>query len=544
MRSRHFRLRWYYLLGIGALATGLPVAVPDRAAAQWPEVCFPGAPAVAQPPALAADAAWPGGMASAVTQDPPTPVVSVRVRAPATQAAGQELEYRLTVENTSAAAAHHVMVRSPLPANTRFVRATPEPTAKDSEILWQLGTLEAGAKKDLTLVLAPTGGDEIKFCARVQFEHGQCVATKLIRPMLRLEKRGPTRAMVNDSLSYQLTVTNAGATELTNVLLTDILPAGLEHESRKERLSWIIGTLAAGQSQSVQYTVIARKAGQLRNRAIATAAGEVREEKESTVEVGVARLGVSMIGPNRRYVNTPATYHLRVRNEGTVALRNVVVSNPVPEHFTLQSASSAGQRSGNDLQWLIPELAPGAEQPLEVVMLAKSSGRWCNQASARAEGVEAGRAEACTDFLGQAALSLQIEDSADPVEVGASTSYTITVRNPGTTPAADVRVQATVPAQMTVLRAAGAAANEPLPNNAIAFAPVAIPAGGEAIYRIEVRADKPGDVRFKVSLTADVLRTGGPVEQEESTTIFAMLPTALRKPARILPGATTSRLPR
>src|SRR5262245_26132176 len=63
--------------------------------------------------------------------DPPTPAVSLRVRVPAAAAAGQDLEYHLHVKNCSHAPAHHVLVRNPLPANARFVRAVPEPDEKE-----------------------------------------------------------------------------------------------------------------------------------------------------------------------------------------------------------------------------------------------------------------------------------------------------------------------------------------------------------------------------------------------------------------------------
>src|SRR5262249_36545801 len=101
--------------------------------------------------------------------DPPVPVVALRVRVPASVSAGQEIEYRICVENSSSAAAHHVQVRDPLPANARFVRATPEPTAQEPELLWDLGTLEARACREIVLVLAPTDGGEVRNCARVQF---------------------------------------------------------------------------------------------------------------------------------------------------------------------------------------------------------------------------------------------------------------------------------------------------------------------------------------------------------------------------------------
>ena len=73
-----------------------------------------------------------------------------------------------------------------------------------------------------------------------------------------------------------------------------------------------------------------------------------------------------------------------------------------------------------------------------------------------------------------------------------------------------------------VTRAAGASDNRK-EDQKIIYQPLTLPAGGEARYRIDVKAQQPGDIRFKVELTADQL-TAGPVEQQESTTIFATLP--------------------
>ena len=51
----------------------------------------------------------------------------------------------------------------------------------------------------------PIGGDEVKNCARVQFEHGECVATRVARPALNMHKTGPTQALLSETLDYRLT---------------------------------------------------------------------------------------------------------------------------------------------------------------------------------------------------------------------------------------------------------------------------------------------------------------------------------------------------
>src|SRR5262245_11251082 len=58
--------------------------------------------------------------------EPPPPVVALHVRVPACATAGQELCYRICVENLSRAAAHHVLVRNPIPTGAKLVRTKPE----------------------------------------------------------------------------------------------------------------------------------------------------------------------------------------------------------------------------------------------------------------------------------------------------------------------------------------------------------------------------------------------------------------------------------
>jgi uncharacterized repeat protein (TIGR01451 family) len=496
------------------------LCVPPRPLAPTPEP--PLLEAIPEP--LHKPGADAGGLAY-----PPTPIVVLHVRVPAGIHAGQELEYRICVENRSAAAAHHVLVRNPLPANARFVRASPEPAVREPELLWRLGTLAGGARQEIVLVLSPTSGEEVKNCARVQFEHGECVTTKIARPSLHMHKNGPTQAVLSETLHYQITLTNAGNAELSNLLVTDLLPAGLEHASGKERLSWIVGTLSPGQTQTVEYQVVAKKIGRLCNKVISTAAGGMREEMESCVTVGERKLGLTMTGPLRHYINVPARYRLTVSNPGTLPLTQVVINNSLPAETTLVGASDAGQVMKNQVQWLIGTLAPAESRTVEIQLRALMPGRICNRAMAIAEHGLTEQAEACTDFTGAPALTLSVKHTVDPVPVGGETSYCITVRNPGTKPVTRVQIVATAPEQMTVLGAGGASDNHK-EGQKIIYAPLTLPPGGEASYRVDVKALRSGDVRFKVELTADQL-TAGPVLQEESTTIFATLP-ASRKLAR------------
>jgi uncharacterized repeat protein (TIGR01451 family) len=458
------------------------------------------------------------------------------VRVPAIATVGQELEYHICVENLSRAAAHHVTVRNPVPANARFVRANPEPSSKDSELIWELGTLEGCACREIVLVLAPTGADDVKNCARVQFEHGQCVTTRIIRPAISLRKIGPAQAFVNETLRFQLIVTNTGATEVTGVSLTDSLPRELEHQSGQKQLTWDLGALGPGQSRSVDYQVVAKLAGRACNRATATTAGGLREEAESCVNIVEARLTLAMTGPKEGFINQPTTYQITVRNAGTTALTNVGLTDYLPPEMTYVSSGAGGQFTpgmpgggGGTVQWIIGNLEPGAGRAVDLVLRSSVAGQICHRAIAAAGGAGTVQAEACTTFEGVAGLLLDIKDTIDPVEVGAKTSYIITVRNQGTQTATNVRIEALVPDQFAVTRREGSSESRQ-EGQKVLFQPLNIKANDTAQFLVEVEARQAGDVRFKVDMFADQLTSGKPAHKEESTTIFD--PSASRAPSQ------------
>ncbi|HLN26565.1 MAG TPA: hypothetical protein VK395_02405 [Gemmataceae bacterium] len=533
------RLAGLILVGLLGNLTANLLPTDARLLAQQGDDCGPALaplPNIEPPPAEEVVLPAPRPVAEArAPAEPPTPVVAVRVRVPASVNAGEEIEYRICVENCSAAAAHHVLLRNPLPANARLVRSWPAPTTSDPELTWKIGTLEAWDKREIILVLTPTSPDEVKNCARVQFEHGQCVSTKIIPPSMRIEKNGPKQAFLHDRLKYQLVLTNTGPTDIANIQLIDILPAGLEHADKKERLTWILGTLAPGKSRSVEYEVTAVRTGHLCNKVVVAAAGgSVRDEQENCIDVSEAKLGLTMSGPKRRYLNMPATYELTVSNTGSATLKNVGIRNPMPGHTSFIRASDGGELAGDQVQWQIGAIAPGETSTVQLVLTATEAGRICNRAMVSAEPGVTAADEVCTVFDGQSALSLDVKHSDDPVPVGGTTTYTITVGNDGTNVAARVNIVATVPDQMNVVRA------EPPQNRQdgqkVIYDPMTIPAGGVVHYTIEVKARKNGDVRFKVEMSGDGL-TAGPVMQEESTTIYADLPTVRRKHTLEKPSA-------
>lgn len=461
--------------------------------------------------------------------DPPTPVVAIRVRAPASAGVEKEITYRIQVENCSAADAHHVTVRNSLPANARFVRASPEPHVKGPELVWHLGTLEACACKDITLVLAATGPENIKNCARVQFEHGQCVYTRLARPVLSLHKTGPERASLNDTITFQLTVTNISRVEARNIVLTDELPDGLERVDGRSLHTWEWKSLAPGQSHCVEFKVIARKTGQMCNRSVVQAEGAARKEASHCVTVAESRIELRKIGPERAFASHPVTYHLTVTNPNATPLDNVVITETIPDRMTFVSATEGGRFAENQVRWQLGTLLAGERRTVRLVLRSEAPGEVLNTASAAADRVAPVESGWRTIFeKSVTGLTFGVEVEPNPVEVGRSAVYTITVINQGDVPATNVRITATAPEQMTVTDAKGQSERKNKDPREVEFEPVAVlPPRGSLVYEVYVQTLKAGDVRFKVDLTAAEL-PAGKVTREASTTIYVGPPNGVQ----------------
>lgn len=385
--------------------------------------------------------------------DPPAPIVTVKVRVPACIVPGQNLEYRIFVENCSPCPAHHVIVRNALPANARFVRASPEPHRSDPELQWLLGTLQGHGRCEITLILAPTGPDDVTNCTRIQYEHGQCVTTRL-----------------------------AGS--------------------------------APGQPPRVVPLP-------------GTGEPPFKEPKKgpTTKEpplVGAAKLKVVVTGPQKQNVNQPARYSITVLNQGQSSATNVLIDSVLSNKLVLDKASDGGAFLAGTVAWLLGNLDPGASKTVELVVKAKATGEHCIRTRVLADGGVSAETESCTSFVGAppSALLLEMYDRDDPVPLGGTTSYPIYVQNQGQVPVTNLRIQADLPDGMDLARARGPVDHKSV-GKTVQFEPLpTLDPGARVEYEVFTRALAVGDLRFRIQMTADQLKEGGPVHEEESTTVY------------------------
>lgn len=470
------------------------------------------------PPAI--EQSMPAATGTHCPVDPPAPVVSIKVRVPACAAPGEDLEYRIHVENHGKTPAHHVIVRNPLPANATFVRATPPPTGSDPVLEWRLGTLDGCACRDIVLVLKPTATGDLKNCARVQFEHGECVVTKIGsqpapqppaggQPRLQVRKTGPGQAILHDPITYQLFVTNTGTAAVSGVELTDKMPEGMEDGATgKNQLTWSVGTLAPGEARTYEYQAITKKTGKLCNRAAASA-GALRDETEACVEVREAKLRIEKTGPKAQYLKGATTFQITVTNDGSTPLSNVVVADVLPTKTRLAQVPLGAQVRENQVEWRLGTLAPGARKSVQLTLRATEAGKVVNQATARADGVAPVSVEFTTEFGSAAGLTFYPEIADNPVAIKKPTRYTITVVNTGSAAATDIDLTADVPKQMEIKEIRPKDSAQRLGQQITFKRLQTLEAGKEQTFEIDVvPTEAAAEAAMKVKLTTKELPQG------------------------------------
>jgi uncharacterized repeat protein (TIGR01451 family) len=435
--------------------------------------------------------------------------VSISVRAPASAAAGQELEYRICVENTARAPAHHVTVRNPLPAHARFVRATPKPDQAEPELLWRLGTLEGCACREIVLVLSPDGTGDVNNCSRVQFEHGECVTTRIGRPQLVVRKTGPAQAALNETLTFSITVTNTGAVEANDVVLVETVQPGLQLGEqpfdKPAQRTWRLGTLAPGRTQTVEYQAVARTEGELRTAAEATAAGGIMSNvARHTVLVGKRGLTLSIEGPSTAYARRPVNFFLTVRNDGTLPATDVAVTHSLPEGLEFEQANQGGRYAEGRVTWVLGTLAPRQSRILQLRVRSDAE-REVRQVPVATydRGLKAST-EITTKFQGAAGFDFDVTASAYAVEVDTPVTYTVTVFNRGSGAQTNVGITVELPPEMEFKEAKGPpGVKYRADRGTVTFDPLAtLAAEAEAVYEVVAVARKVGDARVRVGMTA------------------------------------------
>jgi uncharacterized repeat protein (TIGR01451 family) len=424
---------------------------------------------------------------------------------------GAEFLTELTVSANGCAA--NVAVRGTVPAGVSYVRSEPAATVESDQLLWKIGDLDAGQSLKLKVWFKAEKEGQVVNCASVSADPRVCGVTFVGKPILTLDKSGPTNAIIGADVTYTLVVKNAGTATAKSVVVTDPVPAGMSHSSGKSELSFEVGDLAPGQSKPLAVTFKANQRGKICNSATAASPNAGKVSAETCTVILVPGLKVEKTGTKEQILGRNADYEIVVSNTGDTVLNNVVVSDVVPAETAIVAAPGA-ILSGNKATWTLAELKPGGKVTQTVKLTSKVAGTHCDNVTVSA-GALNDSAKACTVWKGIAAVALEVGDDPDPIQIGENTIYTIKVTNQGFADIHNVKLVANFDEETTPIGVDKGSISGKTVN--LTIVPVL---GPKQVWTgsITVKGVKAGDARNKVVLTCEELAS--PVEESESTTVY------------------------
>jgi uncharacterized repeat protein (TIGR01451 family) len=284
-------------------------------------------------------------------------------------------------------------------------------------------------------------------------------------------------------------------------------------------LEFDIGTLKAGETRELELLLKAEKAGKVVNVLSARADGNLQVQQQVEFEVIAPALAVEVNGPERRYLERPATYEVTVANPGTAVAHDVQLVTKLPKGMRFVRANNMGEydAASHAVYWSLSELPEGERGTVELVAMPIETGPQTLEVEGKAQGLADHKQQQIL-VEGLAAIMFEVRDLEDPIEVGGETGYEIRVVNQGTKAATNIKVAVNLPPGMKVISAEGESRHA-VQGASIVFEPLAqLAPKADTVYRLKVQGLQAGDQRVMVEVNTDDL--GQPIRREESTRVF------------------------
>jgi len=329
----------------------------------------------------------------------------------------------------------------------------------------------------------------------------------------------PNKVMIGQEQRVKIELRNPGSGDATGVMLFENVPQNVKHAAGPA-LEFEIGTLKAGETRELELVLLAEKAGKTVNVLSARADGNLQVQQQVEFEVIAPELTVDLNGPERRYLERPATYEVSVENPGTAAAHDVQIITKLPKGMRFVRANNMGEYDAatHAVYWSLAELPEGERGTVELVAMPIETGPQTLEVESRAgEGLsDQTQREIVVDGL--AAIMFELRDLEDPIEVGGETGYEIRVVNQGTKGAANVQIAVNLPPGMQLVSAEGETQHT-AQHGKILFDPISeLAPKADTIYRLRVKGMQPGDQRIMVEVSTDDVSQ--PIRREESTHVF------------------------
>ena len=434
--------------------------------------------------------------------------------APAQVLAGQPYSYTYKVSNLTDETLENVTINDRVTSDFTPGDSDPKATSMSGGTAsWSLGTL--GPKESKTITVNGTSADEgvVTTCGSATYNPVVCQDIHVVKPNISLTKTEPSDVLICDPIPTTLVVSNTGTSPLTQVQITDTLPAGLTSDG-KSSLTFTAPSLAPGASQQFTYNAAASTTGKLVNDAKVTTAENVSAEAQATVNVHQPVLAVTCKATDQQYMGRKISVSYTVSNTGDSPAAGSVLTVAVPAGLDVADAGS-GTAANGAITYNLGTVDTTTPQTVNVTFISTNAGSFDFAGTVKGTCAAAASTTCSTKVVGVAAILLEKADDPDPVAIGDTTTYTVKVTNQGSADDHNVQVIVTVDSELVPT----STSEGTIDGQTVTLPTVPALAPKAAVtYKIVCKGVTAGDAHTVFKLSSDVLSS--PITAEESTHVY------------------------
>ncbi|MBV7530548.1 gliding motility-associated C-terminal domain-containing protein [Chitinophaga sp. sic0106] len=384
--------------------------------------------------------------------------------------AGSTVTFTILAKNDGPGTATAVTVTDQLLSGYQFKSATASTGAYDATTgIWTVGSMTIGQSATLaiTATVLPTGDydNTATITSPVKDNDNNNntagITPPVVRPITDLAIEKTADKITSDAgaqVVFTLKATNNGPSTATQVKVLDQLPTGFTFVSATPGYDattgiWTIGTLNSGGSKMLTITATVNPEGNYLNSAAISGKEHDPVATNNTSAVTITRVAVADLevtksaDNNTPDVGTNVTFTITASNHGPSTATHVVVTDAIPDGYTLLTATPATGSFANG-QWSIGTLNSGGNATLTVVAQVLASGIYTNTATI--SGTEADRNNANNNSsvtpIPVPVANISVVKNIRP-QSGTSNqvTFTITAKNDGPGNASNVTVTDILP---------------------------------------------------------------------------------------------------